>query len=117
MSAELYGVIFALIIVIYFQWLMYNSERTKRIKADSGRISANVTKGLAVESLIPFSKDFDYDWKDARFIGSPVDFLVFASDKVVFFEVKTGKSRLNERQQNLKKLIENKQVYWEEVRI
>jgi predicted Holliday junction resolvase-like endonuclease len=38
-------------------------------------------------------------------------------DEVVFMEVKSGKSKLNSQEKNLKDTIENKRVRWEEYRI
>ncbi len=52
-----------------------------------------------------------------RYIGKPIDYVIFEPNKVVFLEVKTGSSQLNDNEINLKRLIDNKQVYYEVVRI
>jgi len=55
--------------------------------------------GQITEHLVPFLPDFKYNPKDARFLGTPVDLIVFdgLSDgqlkQVVFIEVKSGSSK------------------------
>jgi len=54
--------------------------------------------GKITEHFIPYLPMFKYNPKDARFIGSPIDFIVFDGlsegeiRKIVLVEVKAGKS-------------------------
>jgi len=96
---------------------------TKRIRADAIKKSTAVVKGKVAEQLVPFADVFPFNPRNARFLGGPVDFLVFRGltegtlDQVIFVEVKTGKSRLSRRERQLRDVIEAGEVYWEEVRV
>lgn len=85
--------------------------------------SKAVVLGKVSEQLAPYLPGFKYNPKDVRFIGSPVDFIVFDGldegnpREVVFLEVKTGKSRLSERERAVKKLVEEKKVRWETITV
>jgi len=50
------------------------------------------------------------------FIGHPIDFISFDDDYIKFIEVKTGKSALNDKQQKVKGLVENRKIKWCELR-
>jgi predicted Holliday junction resolvase-like endonuclease len=76
--------------------------------------------GKITEHLLPFHSNFPFNHKDVRFIGSPIDLLVFDGHNegeenitVYFIEVKTGTSKLSVKQQNIKRAIEQKRVKWE----
>ena len=85
--------------------------------------SRAVLSGFFSEQLSPYLPDFPFNPNEVRFIGKPVDFLVFKGmdekkiDEVVFVEVKSGNSNLNKIQKSLKDAIENKKVRWEEYRV
>ena len=72
----------------------------------------------------PLSLQFQFNPADARFIGSPVDYIIFdgltevADEKsrdirIVFMDVKKGKGTLTRTQRVIKKAVENKAVLWE----
>jgi predicted Holliday junction resolvase-like endonuclease len=82
------------------------------IRKDAIDRSYSVNLGKIAEHLVPFHKEFisNFNPNDARFIGGPVDFIVFnglAEGKdnieVWLVEIKTGKATLNNNQ----KLIMN----------
>jgi predicted Holliday junction resolvase-like endonuclease len=52
-------------------------EEEKKIRQDAVKKSEAVTRGKVTEHLIPYFPDFEYNPKDARFLGTPVDFIVF----------------------------------------
>ncbi|MFH1325611.1 MAG: Holliday junction resolvase-like protein [archaeon] len=85
--------------------------------------SRAVLGGMFSEQLAPYLPDFPYNPSEVRFLGKPIDFLVFKGmdekkiDEVVFLEVKSGKSNLNKAEKTLKDTIEKKKVRWEEYRI
>lgn len=85
--------------------------------------SRAVLSGMFSEQLAPYLPDFNFKPTEVRFMGRPVDFIVFKGmdekniDEVVFVEVKSGKSQLNKVEKSLKKAIENKKVKWEEYRV
>ncbi len=83
----------------------WTAREESRIRADAISRSQATINGKITEHLIPYFSNFPYNPKDARFLGTPVDFIIFdglsegAIKKVVFVEVKTGKSgRLSERE-------------------
>ena len=100
-------------ILIYFLIKFWREVRKLKFE----KKSMSVIHGHNIEELIPFSKNFPYDYRNFKFIGMPVDGIAFNEDKIVFVEIKTGKSRLNNRQEKIKSLVENKEVYWKEIKV
>lgn len=94
----------------------------KDIRKDAVQRSKSVIIGQFTEQIAPFFPDFPYNPKDLRFVGNPVDFIVFEGittgkiKEVVFLEIKTGKSNLNTNERSLKNIIENKKVSYKEYR-
>ena len=83
----------------------------------SQKKASEIRLGQIAEQFVPFIENFPYDPKRARFIGSPIDLMVFGDDEIVFLEIKTGKSRLNANQTRIKKQIEEKKVKWDVIRV
>jgi predicted Holliday junction resolvase-like endonuclease len=95
-------------------------ENELSIRQDAIRRSSSVNMGKITEHLLPFHNNFPFNHKDVRFIGSPIDLLVFDGHSegkenitVYFIEVKTGNSKLSSKQQNIKHAILEKRVKWE----
>ena len=84
--------------------------------------SRAVLSGQFSEQIAPYMPGFEFSPSECRFIGKPVDFLVFKGmdnkqiEEVVFVEIKTGNSKLSAQEKNLKNAIENKRVRWKEYR-
>jgi predicted Holliday junction resolvase-like endonuclease len=87
------------------------------IKLLSQKKSSEVVLGQIAEQLAPFTNNFKYDPHLVKFLGQPIDYIYFGTDKIVIIEVKSGNAKLNARQAQLKKLVNTKQVFWEEYRI
>ncbi|HQJ18853.1 MAG TPA: Holliday junction resolvase-like protein [Methanolinea sp.] len=88
-----------------------------RIRRDAVERSEAVVRGRVTEHLIPFFPSFPYNPRDARFLGSPVDFVVFSGlsagslDEIVFVEVKSGKSAsLSSRERMVRACVEEGKV-------
>jgi len=85
--------------------------------------SRAVLSGQFSEQLAPFFPDFNFKPTECKFLGKPVDFIVFKGgddkkiDEVVFVEVKSGKSKLSSTEKSLKETIEKGKISWEEYRI
>jgi len=100
-------------------WL---NEAETDIRRDAVERSRTALGGRLSEQLAPFLPGFRYDPTEARFIGSPVDLLVFPGlsenepKEIVFVEVKTGQSKLTQRERRVRELVEQKKVRWEEYR-
>ena len=106
---------------IYF--LFWRLRYTRKVRQDAVLRSQAVTIGKVSEQLVPHFPDFEFNPKDARFIGSPVDFIVFdgLSDgdvrSVVFVEVKTGRSELSPREKRVRDAVKGGRVEWTELRV
>jgi len=99
------------------KWL---KDEEKRIRLDAVRRSDAARKGRASEALAPMLADFGYDPRDCRFLGSPVDYVVFDGmsvgllRQVVFVEIKSGKyARLSKREREVQEVIELKGAVYE----
>lgn len=73
--------------------------------------------GKTTEQFMPFVSDFGYDPKNFRFIGTPVDGIVFNEDEIIFMEFKSSNSRFTQRQKTIKDIVDRKKVRFEERRI
>ncbi len=71
--------------------------------------------GRIVEQLVPFSDSFPGDYRKFRFIGSPIDGIIFDEDEIKFVEIKSRGGKLSHEQKRIKKLVEKKKVSWHEV--
>ena len=81
--------------------------------------SARVNRGLMAEQFAPFTKKFDelgWDPQEFKFLGRPVDGVQFQDDEVIIVEFKTGSAQMTPRQRNIKKLIAEGKVRFEEIR-
>ena len=94
-------------------------DEERKIREDAAQHSSSVKLGKVAEQLIPLGlRDvIGADLEDFRFLGSPVDYVVFKGlhkgsvSEVIFLEVKSGEnSELNERERNVKKAVEDKSV-------
>jgi predicted Holliday junction resolvase-like endonuclease len=80
-------------------------------------------KGQIAETIAPFFKEFKWNPKDARFLGSPIDFVVFDGmsegdiKEIVFVEVKAGTGALNKNQRVIRGKVLNGKVDFQTVRI
>ena len=85
--------------------------------------SRRVLKGQAAEQLAPLASDFCYLPNDSRFLGSPIDYIVFdglSEDEeleIVFLEIKSGQAKLSAREARIKNAVKAGRVRWEELRL
>ena len=120
---------FLLVLIVFLLTLLIiqffrNQCDKKKLRKDAVKRSKAVINGQVAEQIAPFLPDFPANPSDARFIGKPVDFIVFSGlseneriDEILFVEVKTGKSLLSEREKEVKKAIEQRKVRYVEYRI
>jgi predicted Holliday junction resolvase-like endonuclease len=101
------------------EWM---SEAEGRIRQDAIQRSRVTLGGKLSEQLAPYFPNFKYDPTETRFIGTPVDLLIFPGlsennpKEIVFMEVKSGKSKLTTREKKVKDLVGQKKIRWEEYR-
>ncbi len=98
-------------------------EEEKRIREDAIAKSSSVIMGKVGEQLTPvllFEKE-GINPKDMRFIGTPIDYIVFKGlsdgkiEEIIFLEVKTGRSKLSGREKEVKRAVLNGKVSWREL--
>ena len=99
--------------------LRWEEERERAVREAIAQSRA-VLGGKFVEQLAPYLPEFKYDPTEARFIGSPIDLIVFPGlatgdpDEIVIMEIKTGKtSQLTPQERKIRQLIEDGMVRWE----
>ncbi len=105
-------------------------ERIDAARQDSTQRSRAVLKGKMAEQIAPLLPGFDYWPADARFLGSPVDYVVFdgysrVRDRitdgdgmeVIILDIKRGKARLSHSQRQIARAVEEGRVRFEVVRI
>ncbi len=105
-------------------------EQKAGIRKDATDRSRVVIKGKLAEHMIPMIPEaFRYDPSDARFIGAPIDYIIFDgytrvkdgnSDEpiiVVLADIKTGNARLNKTERKIKEAVEAGRVRWETIRL
>lgn len=104
------------------QGRIWKSAYAGRIRQDAIARSRSVITGKVTENIVPFMPDFPFNPKDARFIGSPIDFIIFDGldegelKEIVILEVKTQNSRLSNRQKAIRDAITEGRFSWQEVR-
>ena len=137
---------------VFLTLMLMSSSRNSRIKSEyekyiaelqlehqqeliqaqrrSVNTSRAVLKGKMAEQLAPLLPEFQYLPSDAKFLGDPVDYVVFdgysdfrdgdgrAEDiDVIFIDIKSGGARLTKGQQAIAKAIAEGRVRFETVRI
>jgi hypothetical protein len=95
--------------------LLSLSEEVKNYKF--GIKSAYVRFGKTFEQYAPFTNKFtDSERQNFFFLGCPIDGVIFDEDAIKFVEIKTGNSFLSQKQERIKKMINEGKVQFKEVR-
>ena len=103
-------------------------ELKEKLRKDILEKSRAVLKGKIAEQLAPLLRDFSYNPADARFLGSPIDYVIFdgyselkdgmgKSIKIIFLDVKTGESSLTKEEKAIKKAVEKGRVEFKVLRM
>ena len=99
-------------------------ELKKRKKLATERAEKTATAvniGKRLEVILPTLKDFAWDLPDCRFLGDPIDLVIFNGcckgnvRSVNFIEIKSGQARLNKHQKAVKDAVEDKRVSYKEI--
>jgi predicted Holliday junction resolvase-like endonuclease len=130
-STALGTVLVAAVILIVILWIRIRrlatrltekeaAERARRTRAVKQSRSTHL--GFISEQLAPLLPGFRYSPKDVQWIGGTVDAVVWnhledgGEVEIVFLDVKTGRSRLTERQRRIRDAITWRRVAFEEYR-
>ena len=107
----------------YFGFQLSNGKNIKSYRQDAIRKSESVILGNISEKIIPMLPTFPYHSKDLVFVGKWFDYLVidWLSEKnikkIIFLEVKTGKSTLNENEKLIRDAINAWRVSYEIMKV
>jgi len=88
------------------------------LRAENTARAVNV--GHNLEKVLPTMKDFKWELPDSRFLGNPIDLIVFnglSANKVTsisFIEVKSGSARLNDHQKSIRDAVQQGKVKYKE---
>ena len=103
-------------VVVYWLYRLISTLRLKKSFKDRSR---SVVKGLVTEQMAPLLGEFPGDPSDARFLGSPIDYIVFDGlsdgdvDEIVFVEVKTHRGvNLTSSERAVRDAVKEKRVRW-----
>lgn len=119
--------ILSIIIAVLFLliWIMYKTglqkgryekeiewqENLNKIKREIAERQRVGIKGKVTEAFAPFLQGFPYKASECKFIGDPIDYLVFEGlderdiKGIHLVEVKSGKSKLSKHQKQIKDMI------------
>jgi predicted Holliday junction resolvase-like endonuclease len=109
-------------LIVALAFLLWKARYTRAIRLDAVQRSLAVTTGKVYEQLVPYLPEFPFNPKDVRFLGSPVDFVVFDGlsaghiTRIVFVEVKTGAADLSSRERRIRDAVQESRVEWYELR-
>ena len=109
---------------------MERAAAIKQARRDSTDQSRAVLKGKMAEQIAPLLPGFNYWPADARFLGDPIDYVVFngysgvkdnGTDgddlEVVILDIKKGRAGLTRGQRQIARAVEEGRVRFEIVRI
>ncbi|MDD1717974.1 MAG: Holliday junction resolvase [Methanoregulaceae archaeon] len=103
--------------------MKWTAKEEARIRSDAISRSEAAIRGRITEHLIPYFSNFPYNPKDARFLGTPVDFIVFDGlssgtlREIVLVEVKSGESaRMSPREKSVQDCIRSGNVTFQLIR-
>ena len=100
---------------------LWMTEKLEKIVKERLKTSRAVMGGQISEQIAPFLPGFPFDPADCRFMGKPVDFIVFRGmqekeiTEVIFLEVKSGTARaLSPQERKLRDAVKAGRVRWEQ---
>lgn len=101
-----------------------------KAKQKSLNVQRNTVKGQIAEMFVPFMDGFEYEAADCRFMGQPIDYVVFENlhkyeaqgcgiedVRIVFLEIKTGNAKLSKRQEVIRDAVTKGRVVFEVMRV
>lgn len=120
------GLLIGAAVVWLYLTLRFRLEARKialEARRDALQKSRSTLKGQIAEHMAPLLPEFPYLTADARFLGDPVDYIVFdgyahgGEVEIVFVEIKTGRSGLTPGERRIRDAIRAGRVRWELIRL
>lgn len=97
------------------------TKRQERADVGAEKKAIEVGIGKIIEKVLPSYKNFNMVATDCRFLGEPIDMVVFDGvsnnkiNKITFLDVKTGNAALNKHQRLVRDAIEDQKVKFEAI--
>ena len=126
MSINLFQFAGGVVVGLLVGWVylvVWRLRYTSIVRRDAVVRSQAVISGKVHEQLVPYLPSFAYNPKDVRFLGSPVDLVVFDGlteghlRGIIFLEVKTGRGGLTGRERLVRDAVQTRKVEWAELRV
>jgi hypothetical protein len=101
----------------------FTKAQVDAAREQSRHLSKTSRDGVSGENVAPWLPGFPYAPRDASFLGNPVDYVVFdglddgALREIVFVEIKTGRSGMKQRGQQIRRAIIEGRVSHQLVRL
>jgi len=126
----IFGFLLGVLLVYPFLRARFDAEVSEAVRKgreqaaqEAVKRSSATIKGQVGERFAPFVPGFGYEPADARFLGSPIDYIVFDGltegqiKGIAFVEVKTGGAMLTPFQRQVSEAIRGGHVIWRVVEI
>ncbi len=100
--------------------LFLGRSRRARVATEGSR---RALAGRVAEQWAPYLDDFPGLPQEARFLGAPIDYVVFRGlgsgeiDEIVFVEVKSGRGTLTAVERSLRDCVAEGRIAWVEHRV
>jgi predicted Holliday junction resolvase-like endonuclease len=132
LSVLLVGTMVAFLILWrrYEKLLIDRDETIEEARKESVTQSRNALKGRIAEQMAPLLPGFAYQPADSRFLGNPIDYVVFngytefadgdgsdADLEIVLLEIKQGSAQLSRVQRAIRRAVEEGKVRFEVARV
>ena len=91
-------------------------KQIKQISERTAKTTAAVNIGKSLEKVLPVAKNFRWVVPDTKFLGDPIDMLIFNGlslgkvESLSFVEAKSGAARLNDHQKSIRDALADHKV-------
>ena len=127
------GILIGLLAGSIITWLAASLSRFRAdrgIRKDAADRSRHVIKGKMAEQMAPLLPGFRYSPADARFLGDPIDYIVFngygevkddhsspGKLEIILLDIKSGKAQLSKSQRAIRDAVRAGRVRFETARV
>ncbi len=123
LASQLTGLLVGVILGATLCYVRFRLSR-RRIRQDALGKSRAVLKGKIGEQMAPMLPEFRYNPADARFLGSPIDYIIFDGyseakegsgkiRRIILMDVKTGKAKLSPIEKKVKEAVAAGSIEWD----
>lgn len=129
MTLEINEILFLILwwIIWLFIWILIWKMIKYKVLKNERELSIKKSKSVILweiyEKVLPFLPNFPYAPRDMTFVWKGVDYIIFDwlsegnLKKIIFLEVKSGSSKLNQNEKMIRDIILQNKVEYKEYRI